>query len=146
MVRNSLRYVSWKVRKAVASDLKLIYQSDTLSGAELALGEFREKWDAEYPSIGKSWQLHWDHITPFFEYPAEIRKVIYTTNAIESLNASLRKVLKNKRVFPSDDAALKLLYLALKNISVKWTMPIQNWKAAMNRFAIMLEERLSKVL
>lgn len=138
--------MSWKVRKAVALDLKRIYQSDTLSGAELALGEFREKWDGEYPSIGKSWQAHWEHITPFFEYPAEIRKVIYTTNAIESLNASLRKVLKNKRVFPSDDAALKLLYLALKNISAKWTMPIQNWKAAMNRFAIMFEERLAKVL
>lgn len=145
MVRNSLRYVSWKSRKEVAADLKLIYGADTLEAAELAFNSFRDKWDAEYPSIGKSWQSHWNHVIPFFSYPKEIRKVIYTTNAIESLNASLRKVIKNKRVFPSDDAALKQLYLALRNISKKWTMPLQNWKEAMNRFTILFEDRFSRL-
>ena len=146
MLRNSLRYVGWKRRKEVAADLKGIYGAATIDEAELALTTFSEKWDAEYPSISKSWLTHWENLTPFFAYPHEIRKVIYTTNAIESLNGSLRKVIKNKRVFPSDDAALKQLYLALKNISKKWTMPIQNWKEAMNRFSIMFEERLLKHL
>ena len=136
MVRNSLRYVGWKERKAVAADLRFIYTADTLDAAELALTSFCEKWDKSFPAIGKSWLAHWDHITPIFSYSKEIRKVIYTTNAIESLNGSLRKVIKNKRVFPSDDAALKLLYLALENISKKWTMSIHNWKDAMNRFMI----------
>lgn len=112
MVRNSLRYVGWKERKEVAGDLRAIYTSKTLEEAELALDEFSAKWDKDYPAISKSWLTHWENITPFFEYPEEIRKVIYTTNAIESLNASLRKVIKNKRVFPSDEAALKQLYLA----------------------------------
>tara|TARA_B100000989_G_scaffold296861_2_gene281057 strand:- start:28718 stop:29956 length:1239 start_codon:yes stop_codon:yes gene_type:complete len=146
MVRNSLRYVGWKQRKAVAEDLRAIYRANTLEGAEVALSEFSEKWDDKFPTISKSWLKHWDNITPFFDYPEEIRKVIYTTNAIESLNMSLRKVIKNKRVFPSDEAALKLLYLALKNISKKWTMPIHDWKAAMNRFTIMFEERLAEVI
>lgn len=143
MVRNSLRYVGWKKRKEVAADLKKIYSAKTLEEAELALTSFAEKWDKEFPSISKSWLNHWANITPFFEFPDEIRKVIYTTNAIESVNMSMRKVIKNKRVFPSDDAALKQLYLALKNISKKWTMPIRNWGAAMNRFTIMFEERLT---
>lgn len=143
MVRNSLRYVSWKNWKEVASDLKTIYKANTLDEAELALTSFSEKWDSQYPSISKSWLTHWENIIPLFDYPADIRKVIYTTNAIESINMSLRKVIKNKRVFPSDEAALKLLYLALNNISKKWTMPIQSWKAALNRFSIMFEERLS---
>lgn len=146
MIRNSLRYVGWKKRKEVAADLKGIYGAATIDEAELALTAFSERWDAEYPSISKSWLTHWENLTPFFAYPHEIRKVIYTTNAIESLNSSLRKIIKNKRVFPSDDAALKQLYLALKNISKKWTMPIQNWKEAMNRFSIMFEERLLKNL
>lgn len=143
MVRNSLRYVGWKKRKEVAADLKKIYSAKTLEEAELALTTFAEKWDKEFPSISKSWLNHWENITPFFEFPDEIRKVIYTTNAIESINMSMRKVIKNKRVFPSDDAALKQLYLALKNISKKWTMPIRNWGAAMNRFTIMFEDRLN---
>ena len=144
MIRNSLRYVSWKRRKEVAADLKGVYGASTLDEAELALSAFADKWDNEYPSISKSWLTHWENLSHFFAYPHEIRKVIYTTNAIESLNSSLRKVIKNKRVFPSDDAALKQLYLALKNISKKWTMPIQNWKEAMNRFSIMFEDRLLK--
>ena len=144
MVRNSLRYVGWKNKKTVAADLKSIYGSDSLEEAELALSAFSEKWNELYPSISKSWQDKWYNLTPFFSYPNDIRKVIYTTNAIESVNMSLRKVIKNKRVFPSDDAALKQLYLALKNISKKWTMPIRDWKNAMNRFMIMHSERMEK--
>ncbi|MAZ38704.1 MAG: IS256 family transposase [Legionellales bacterium] len=143
MVRNSLRYVGWKKRKEVAADLRTIYTAKTLEEAELALSSFSEKWDSEFPSISRSWLNHWESVTPFFDYPDEIRKVIYTTNAIESLNMSIRKVIKNKRVFPSDEAALKLLYLALKNISKKWTMPIRDWGAAMNQFMIMFEDRIS---
>jgi putative transposase len=140
MVRNSLRFVGWKERKAVASDLRIIYTSNTIEEAELALTTFSEKWDKQYPSISKIWFNHWERITPFFEYPNEIRKVIYTTNAVESVNMSLRKVIKNKRVFPSDDSAFKQLYLALQNISKKWTMPIQNWGPALNHFMIMFPE------
>jgi len=142
MIRNSVRFVSWKDRKAVCNDLKSIYKANTDDAAELALTSFGERWDDKYPSINKMWLNHWEHIIPFFGYPPEIRKIIYTTNAIESLNMSLRKVIKNKRVFPSDTAAIKQLYLALKNISKKWTMPIQNWGPALNRFMIMFEERL----
>lgn len=144
MVRNSLRYVSWKQKKEVAKDLKAIYTAKTEEEAELSLTAFSEKWDTSFPSISKSWFNHWENITPFFEYPEEIRKVIYTTNAIESLNMSIRKVIKNKRVFPSDESALKQLYLGLKNIAKKWSMPIKDWTAAMNRFAIMFEDRVTK--
>lgn len=146
MVRNSLRYVGWKNRKTIAADLRLIYNAKTIEEAELALSTFAEKWDAKYPSISKMWKTKWEHIIPLFSYPKDIRKAIYTTNAIESMNMSLRKVIKNKRVFPSDDAALKLLYLALKNISKKWTMPIHNWNEAMNCFLILFDERLSDVI
>ena len=142
MIRNSLRYVPWKSRKEVAADLKTVYGAKTLDEAELALTSFSEKWDESYPSISKSWLTHWENITPFFAYPTEIRRAVYTTNAIESVNMSLRKVIKSKRVFPSDEAALKQLYLALKNISKKWTMPIRNWGDAMNRFMIMFGDRL----
>lgn len=145
MVRSSLRYVGWKARKTVAADLKTIYSAKTIDEAELALESFSEKWDAQYPSISKSWKNRWGNIIPFFDYPAEIRKAIYTTNAIESINMSIRKVIKNKRVFPSDEAALKQLYLALRNISKKWTMPIRNWGPALNRFAIMFPNRLPEI-
>jgi putative transposase len=146
MVRNSLRYVSWKARKTVAADLRAIYSAKTVEEAEMALKSFSEKWDEQYPSISKGWKDKWENITPFFNYSEEIRRAIYTTNAIESINMSLRKVIKNKRVFPSDDAALKQLFLALKNISKKWTMPIHNWKDAMNCFIILFEERLSGII
>ena len=142
MVRNSLRFVSWKQRKAVAAALRTIYTADTLEGAELALTSFCDKWGKAFPAIGKSWLAHWERLTPIFDYSKEIRKVIYTTNAIESVNGSLRKVIKNKRVFPSDGAALKLLYLALQNISKKWTMSLHNWKDVMNQFSILYEARL----
>lgn len=142
MVRHSLNYVSWKRRPEVAADLKRIYQSATLDEAEQRLGEFEAKWDNEYLPIGQSWRRNWARLTPFFDYPPEIRKVIYTTNAIESVNMSLRKLTKNRGSFPSDEALLKLFYLALRNISQKWTMPIRDWKAALTRFTIQFEERI----
>ena len=142
MVRHSLNFVSWKLRKTVATDLRSIYIAATIEEAEMRLAEFDAQWGAEYPPIVQSWQRNWARIVPFFDYPAEIRKVIYTTNAIESVNMSLRKVTKNRGSFPTDDALIKLFYLAIRNISKKWTMPIQNWKAALNRFTIMFDERM----
>jgi transposase-like protein len=142
LIRQSLRYVNWRHRKELAADLKQIYGSSTLEEAESALTAFAEKWDAQYPTISQIWLRHWENVTPFFDYPPEIRKVIYTTNAIESLNMTLRKVMKNKRVFPSDEAAFKQIYLALQNISKKWTMPIRDWKPALARFMIEFDGRI----
>lgn len=142
MVRYSLNYVSWKLRKDVAADLRAIYTAATVDEAERQLTAFEEKRDKDYPAIGQSWRRNWARITPFFDYPPEIRRVIYTTNAIESLNMSLRKITKNRGSFPSDEALLKLFYLAIQNISKKWTMPIRDWKAALNRFTIQFEERM----
>jgi putative transposase len=142
LLRQSLRFVGWKDRKAVAADLKLIYGAVTLEQAEAALKSFSEKWDERFLTISAIWQRHWENIIPFFAYPAEIRKVIYTTNAIESMNMTLRKAMKNKRIFPSDDAAFKQIYLALQNISKKWTMPIRDWKPALARFMIEFEGRV----
>lgn len=141
MVRNSLSYVSYKDRKAVAADLKTIYSAATALDAEAALMDFAVKWDARYPTISKSWMAHWERIIPFFAFPADIRKAIYTTNAIESLNMTLRKVLRNHRSFPTDESAMKVIFLAINNISKKWTMPIRDWKSALNRFAIEFEGR-----
>jgi putative transposase len=143
MVRNSLNFVPWKMQKEVAADLKLIYTASTVELAEQMLTEFEKKWDKDYQSIGLSWRRNWARIIPFFDYPPEIRKVIYTTNAIESINMSLRKVIKTRSSFPTDEAVTKLFYLALRNISKKWTMPIRDWKAALNRFSIQFEERIS---
>lgn len=142
MVRHSLNYVSWKQRKEVADDLKTIYQAPTVDMAAENLETFAAKWDASHPTIAKSWRNNWERIIPLFSYPPEIRKAIYTTNAIESLNMSLRKVTKNRGHFPSDDAMFKLLYLALKNIAKKWTMPIRDWKSALNQFSIIFEGRM----
>lgn len=142
MVRNSLKYVSWKQRKEVAADLKAIYQAPTDEQAEMNLTAFEAKWDESHPSIGQSWRRNWERIRPFFAYSPEIRKVIYTTNAIESMNMSLRKVTKNRGSFPNDESMLKLLYLALNNIAKKWTMPIRDWKAALNRFSILFGDRM----
>lgn len=143
-IRQSLAYVSWKDRKLLIEDLKAIYSASTVLAAEIALNAFAVKWDNQYPSISASWRRDWERLIPFFDYPADIRKAIYTTNAIESLNMTLRKVIKNKRVFPSDEAVLKLLYLAIERISRKWTMPIHNWKPAMNRFMIEFSERFAE--
>ena len=142
LVRYSLNYISWKLRKEVALDLRTIYAAATVEEAEQRLDEFEEKWGAAYPSIAQSWRRNWPRIIPFFDYPPEIRKVIYTTNAIESVNMSLRKITKNRGSFPSDESLLKLFYLALNNISKKWTMPIRDWKAALNRFTIQFEDRM----
>jgi len=143
MVRNSLNYVSWKMRAEVAADLKRIYTASTADEAEQRLGEFEDKWDDAYLPISQAWRRHWARIIPFFDYPPEIRKVIYTTNAIESVNMSLRKITKNRGSFPSDEALLKLFFLALRNISRKWTMPIRDWKAALTRFTIQFEDRMN---
>ncbi len=141
-IRNSLRFVSYKDRKELASDLKPIYAAATEDDGVEALGDFAKKWDSQYPYIAKSWYSNWDNLAVFFQYPPEIRKVIYTTNAIESLNSQLRKVTKNKRSFPSDDAVFKTLYLAIDYITRKWTMPIQNWGTAMAHFMIKFEGRI----
>jgi putative transposase len=142
MVRNSLSYVSWKERKAVAADLRNIYSSPTREEAGRQLDLFEEKWGARFPHIVRSWRANWERLVVFMGYPPEIRKVIYTTNTIESLNSSLRKVIKTKGSFPTDEAAAKLIYLALQNITKKWTLPVRDWLAALNRFAIMFEDRL----
>jgi putative transposase len=142
MVRASLGYVSWKQRKAVAGDLRQVYQSATALDADMQLGEFARKWDEVCPMVSQIWRRNWDRITPFFAYPPEIRKVVYTTNAVESLNMSLRKIIKMRGSFPHDEAAFKLLYLALRHVSKKWTMPIQNWPAALNRFSILWPDRM----
>ena len=144
MVRHSLNYVSWKMRKAVAADLKAVYSASTADEALLRLEEFADQWGQDYPTIVKSWRSNWQRIVPFFEYPPEIRRIIYTTNAIESVNMSLRKVTKSRGSFPSDEALLKLFYLALNNISKKWTMPLRDWKAALTRFTIQFEGRMPK--
>jgi putative transposase len=143
MVRNSLSYVSYKDRKAVAANLRLVYTSATEAEAEQQLVAFAEKWDKQYPIISRSWMNHWARLIPFFAFPSEIRRAIYTTNAIESMNMTLRKVIKNHRAFPTDESALKVVYLAMQNIAKKWTMPISNWKPALNRFAIEFGDRLN---
>jgi putative transposase len=141
MVRNSLRYVSWKDRKAVARDLRKVYRAPTVEAAAQALDEFEEAWDKQYPMAAKSWRTRWENVTPFFSYPEPIRKVIYTTNAVESLNAQLRKVTKKRGAFPTDDSVRKVLYLAIRRASNKWSF-IQGWPAALNYFSIVFEGRV----
>ena len=143
MVRNSVKFVPWKDYKELTADLKRIYQSVTEQEANLELDSFSEKWDEKYPQISKSWRANWVNLVTLFDYPTDIRKVIYTTNAIESLNSVIRKSVKTRKVFPSDDAALKVIYLAVEAASKKWTMPIRNWKPALNRFMIEFEEQLA---
>ncbi len=145
MVRNSLKFVSYKDRKKMATDLKTIYKAVTVEQAESALTAFGETWDKKYPMVSQSWESHWDRIIPFFAYSEEIRKVIYTTNAIESLNSTLRKVTKNRNSFPNDESAIKLLYMALQNIMKKWTMPIRNWPLAVHQFAIRFGDRVPRI-
>ncbi len=141
-IRNSLTYISYKDRKAVVSDLKPIYTAITEDEALFALELFGEKWNAKYPLIAKSWTANWQRINPMFALPKEIRRAVYTTNVIESLNYSLRKITKTRAAFPTEEAAIKLLYLGLQNASKKWTMPIQNWSLAMNQMAILFEGRM----
>lgn len=141
MIRHSLNYVPWNDRKAVAADLKTVYRAENADAAALRLDDFDEKWSKKYPPIGQSWRRNWEQVIPFFAYPEPVRKIIYTTNAIESMNMSLRKIIKNRGHFPSDDAATKLLYLALRNAAKKWTMPSRTWKQALNQFAVLFQER-----
>jgi putative transposase len=143
MVRNSIKFVPWKDYKPVTQDLKQIYQSATEEEALLALEHFAERWDDKYPQISKSWRNHWTNLNTIFNYPPDIRKVIYTTNAIESLNSVIRKATKKRKLFPTDDSAKKVIYLAIREASKKWTMPIRNWKPALNRFIIEFEDRLT---
>ena len=142
MVRNSLNYVGWNKRKEVAADLRLVYSAATVDEAEHALADFEDKWNNAYPPIALSWRNNWQRIIPFFDYPPEIRRIIYTTNAIESVNMSLRKVSKSRGSFPNDEAVIKLYYLALSNIAKKWSMPLRDWKPALNRFTIQFNERM----
>jgi len=142
MVRNSLRYVTWKEYRAVTSDLKQIYQSATEAQALQALDAFAVKWDEKYPQISRSWRTHWPNLMTLFDYPPTIRKVIYTTNAIESLNSVIRKATQRRKLFPTNESAMKVAYLAIQDASKKWTMPIRDWKPALNRFIIDFGDRL----
>lgn len=142
-VRNSLKYVAWKDYKAVTSGLRTVYQAPTEEAALMALDAFAGVWDDKYPQISKSWRTHWENLNTFFGYPADIRKAIYTTNAIESLNSVSRAAIKKRKVFPTDDSVRKVIYLAIKDASKKWSMPIKNWRLAMSRFIIEFGDRLN---
>ena len=144
MVRNAMKYVVWKDYKALSADLKQIYQSATEDEALLALERFAERWDHKYPHISRTWRRHWQNLSTLFRYPDDIRKAIYTTNAVESLNSVIRKAVAKRKLFPSDDSARKVVYLAIMDASKKWTMPIRNWKGALNRFIIEFEDRLAE--
>ena len=143
LMRNCLKYVPWKDKKQVAADLKPIYQAATIEEAERALDAFSQEWDDLYPAISQIWLRHWEHVIPIFDYPMAIRRVIYTTNAIESLNRSFRKIIKTKAVFPEEESVFKLLYLSMKNIIKKWNRPIRDWTAAASHFAILFPERFT---
>jgi len=142
LVRAALKYVSDKDSREVVKDLKAIYQAATATEAEQALDRFAQRWDSKYPTISKQWRLRWAEIAAMFEFPPEIRKAIYTTNAIESVNSAIRKFTRNRKQYPSADSAVKLIYLAINEASKKWTMPIVGWKQALNHFAILFEGRL----
>jgi len=146
MVRNSLRFVPWKDYKAVTADLKTIYQAKTEDQALQQLDTFEKVWGEKYPQIIKSWQDNWDNVATLFQYPPDIRKAIYTTNAIESLNSVIRKATKQRKVFPTNQSAMKVVYLAISAASKKWSMPIRNWKLALNRFTIEFGERVTTYL
>lgn len=143
MVRNSLKYVVWKDYKAVTQALKAVYRAPTETAAQQALEDFAGVWDNKYPHISRSWRSHWENLNTLFSYPEDIRRAIYTTNAIESLNSVIRHAIKKRKVFPTDDSARKVIYLAIQGASEKWNMPIQNWRQAMSRFIIEFEDRLS---
>jgi putative transposase len=145
LVRASLNYVNWKERKQVAADLKAIYRAATEAQASLELSDFIGKWGHKYQAIGKLWRENWERVIPLFEFPAEVRQVIYTTNAVESLHMSLRKIIKTRGSFPSEEAAMKLLYLALRNVIAKWDT-IQHWKPALNHFQMLWGERIQAAL
>jgi len=142
-IRNSLRYVSWKDRKVLLKDLKAIYGASTLGEAEVQMGRFEEHWLRPYPHVVKSWRTNWDTLTTFFRYPVEIRKVMYTTNIIESVNSKFRKVTDARRVFPSDEAVLKSIYMAALEFEKKWSKPIRDWAIIYAQLLVLFEDRLS---
>lgn len=142
LVRAALKYVTLTDTKAVATDLKKIYQAATLPEAEQALEEFSQAWDAKYPTISKTWRAKWADIITLFDFPPPIRKAIYTTNAIESVNSVIRKFTRNRKIYPNEESALKIVYMAINEASRKWTMPVRNWKLALNYFAILFENRM----
>ena len=146
MVRNSMKFVPYKDYKAVGAGLKRIYQSATEQEALHELELFGQQWDEKYPQISRSWQANWANLNTLFRYPEDIRRAIYTTNAIESLNSVIRKAINKRKLFPTDDSARKVVYLAIMDASKKWTMPIRNWKLALNRFIIEFEDRISDYL
>ena len=131
--------------QAVARDLKSIYRAATVEEAEAALDEFSQAWDAKYPTIAKQWRAKWTDIITLFDFPPAIRRAIYTTNAIESVNSVIRKFTKNRKIYPNEESALKLIYMAIHEASKKWTMPIHHWKQALNHFAILYENRLPQM-
>ena len=143
MLRNSARFVPYKDRRELLADLKPIYTADSESSAKTALEDFEKKWNKHYPMIGKSWRSNWERIIPFLDFPNEIRKVIYTTNAIESLNSQIRKVIKTRASFPNDQAAKKLLYLAIRNATKKWKRPFKEWTRTIHQLAVFFEGRIS---
>jgi transposase-like protein len=145
LVRAALRYVSTQDSQAVVADLKKIYQAATVVEAEQALDAFAQAWDAKYPTIAKVWRAKWADIITLFDYPPPIRKAIYTTNAIESVNSVIRKFTRNRKIYPNEDSALKIVYMAIREASRKWTMPIRHWKQALNYFAILFEDRMPKL-
>ena len=142
LIRSSMAYVSWKDRKAIIPDLKAIYRAENAEAALDRLVDFEAIWGQRYPTVGQAWRRAWEHITPLFAFPPEVRRMIYTTNAVESLNRSLRKIIKTRGSFPNDDAAMKLLYLAINNAGIRWKRPIA-WTAAMSQFAILFGDRFS---
>jgi putative transposase len=142
LVRAALKYVTDKDSDQVVADLKMIYQAPTVTAAEAALESFAQAWDAKYPTIVKQWRLKWPEITAMFDFPPAIRKATYTTNAIESVNSVIRKFTRNRKQYPNEESALKLIYLAIHEASKKWTLPIPKWREALNHFAIMFEDRL----
>ena len=144
LVRAALRYVSTTDSKPVAADLKKIYQAATVPEAEQALAKFAEVWGAKYPTIVKQWRQKWTDIITLFDFPPAIRKAIYTTNAIESVNSVIRKFTRNRKQYPNAASAIKLVYLAIHEASRRWTHPIKTWKAALNHFAILFEDRLPR--
>lgn len=146
LVRAALRYVSSADSKAVARDLKKIYQAATVTEAEDALDDFAQAWDDKYPTISKMWRAKWTDIITLFDFPPAIRKAIYTTNAIESVNSVIRKFTRNRKIYPNEESALKLVFMAINEASKKWTKPIHHWKQALNHFAIMYEGRMPESL
>lgn len=145
LVRAALRYVSTEDSQAVSRDLKKIYRAATVEEAEAALEDFAQAWDEKYPTIAKQWRTKWSDIITLFDFPPAIRKAIYTTNAIESVNSVIRKFTRNRKIYPNEESALKLIYMTIHEASRKWTMPIHHWKQALNHFAILYEDRLPEL-